>query len=158
MSSYIATCPNQSPRPRREQVLARLFLKAPKCIRKRRATIKPEKNIRISKTQVYRILSPTAHGSITGAQPPQVPRLPPLEHPLERGPAQQAQRAKDEAPDDDLVLVAVALEAQGDDVVLLCVFAEADALAEAKGLCAVCARCRRRSAGMMMVVVVVVVC
>lgn len=82
------------------------------------------------------MLSTTAHGSIIRTRQSKVPRLPPFEHSLERSPTQQPSRPKDEAPDNDLVLVAVALEAHGDNVVLLGILAETDALAQAKRLCA----------------------
>lgn len=59
---------------------------------------------------------------------------------LEGRPPHQAHGADDEGPDDELVLVAVALEAQRRDVVLLGVFAEVDALAQAEGLGALGAR------------------
>ena len=68
------------------------------------------------------------------------PSLPPHLHTFERRPAEQANGAKDEDPDDDLVLVAVTLEAHGGNVVLGRVLAEGDALAEAEGLCALGAR------------------
>jgi hypothetical protein len=53
---------------------------------------------------------------------------------LESSPAQQPDSPNDERPDDDLVLVAVALEAHGRDILLGRVFAEVDALLEAEGL------------------------
>lgn len=86
------------------------------------------------------MLSTTAHSSIIRARQSKVPRLPPFEHPLERSPAQQPRRPKYEAPNDDLVLVAVALEAHGDNIVLLGILAETDALTQAKRLCALGAR------------------
>lgn len=51
-------------------------------------------------------------------------------------PAQQPDSPNDKRPDDDLVLVAVALEAHGRDILLGRVFAKVDALLETKGLCA----------------------
>lgn len=59
---------------------------------------------------------------------------------LEGRPPHQTDGADDEGPDDELVLVAVALEAQRRDVVLLGVLAEVDALAQAEGLGALGAR------------------
>lgn len=51
---------------------------------------------------------------------------------FEGSPAQQSQSADDEAPDDDLVLVAVPLEAHGSYILLLGVLAEVNALVEAE--------------------------
>jgi hypothetical protein len=53
---------------------------------------------------------------------------------LEQRPAQEATCTNDEAPDDNLVLVTVALEAQCHDIVLLGVLADVDALVETERL------------------------
>jgi hypothetical protein len=52
----------------------------------------------------------------------------PLLDSLESGPSQQADGAHDECPHYDLVLITVPLEAHRDDIVLLSVVAEVDAL------------------------------
>ena len=62
-------------------------------------------------------------------------RGPPQRHNLlESSPAQQSKRSCDECPDDDLVLIAVALEAHGRDILLSRVFAEVDALLKTESL------------------------
>lgn len=66
--------------------------------------------------------------------------LPKLHGPLDARPAQQAQRADDEAPDDDHVLPRVALEAHGHHVLLLGVPADGQVVGEAEGAGALRAR------------------
>ncbi|KZZ99418.1 hypothetical protein AAL_01990 [Moelleriella libera RCEF 2490] len=68
-----------------------------------------------------------------------------LDNALERRPPQQTGCSEDEAPHDDLILVAVSLEAQGDDVFLRGIFAKVNALAQAERLCAFRAGRRWRS-------------
>jgi hypothetical protein len=59
-----------------------------------------------------------------------------LQHLLHAGPAQQADSGRDEEQDDNLVLAAVALEARGEDVLVLGVAADGQVVRQAKGLVA----------------------
>lgn len=91
---------------------------------------------------------PPSLGIPTGNQPPYHPHYTPspliptflplpfhsrVNNPFYPRPAQQAGGAEDEAPDYDLVLVAVALEAGGDDVFFFGVFADGEVVFEAEG-------------------------
>lgn len=81
------------------------------------------------------MLLPTArYWGITDILPTHGPAFSPLNDTFERRPAQEPTCPKDEAPYDDLVLVAVPLKTHSHDILLLGVFAEADALAEAERL------------------------
>lgn len=70
----------------------------------------------------------------------QRPRLLPLPHPLKRRPAQQPQDTDNEGPHNDLVLVAVTLEAHGRDVLLLDILTNVQVAAETEGFGALGAR------------------
>lgn len=82
-----------------------------------------------------RLLSLVIHRSVAHVLTRDCPLVPQLDDMLERSPTQQANCSKDEAPDDDLVFVAVSLEARGNDVFFLCLFAEINPLTEAKRFC-----------------------
>lgn len=60
--------------------------------------------------------------------------LPPLREALKRSPTKQPECSKNKAPDDDLVLITVALEAQSKYVVLGRILAKGNALLQAKRL------------------------
>ena len=76
---------------------------------------------------------PARHRSVIYVLPCKCPLLPPRHHFLDERPSQEASGAKDEAPNDDPVFIAVALKAHGGHVILLCIFADIDALPEAEG-------------------------
>lgn len=70
------------------------------------------------------------------ALPSQSRALAPRNNLLECSPAQQADCTNDESPHNNLVLVAVTLEAQRRDILLCSALAKADALLETERLCA----------------------
>lgn len=73
------------------------------------------------------------HWSIIAVLPPKHRPLAPRHNLLESSPAQQPDSPNNEPPDNNLVLVAITLEAHRRDVLLGCVLAEVDALLETKG-------------------------
>ncbi|KAJ3497593.1 hypothetical protein NLG97_g1778 [Lecanicillium saksenae] len=71
---------------------------------------------------------------ISQVWPAQATAVAPLREAFERSPAQQSDRAQYKAPNHNFVLIAVALEAHGEYVVLGRILAKWDALLEAEGL------------------------
>jgi hypothetical protein len=73
--------------------------------------------------------------------PPPPALLGGIHHPPKRSPPQQSGRAEQKAPDNDLVLVAVALEAGCFNVLFLGVLADGEVVFEAEGAVALLAGC-----------------